>query len=228
MFHDGEVRKIAIQFYPPPGRAFIALRDLTGLLARLLAGIPSHPSFVNLINVKTLIAADHPIRPIKRLGDEVLRTMSGHCDEIDAQDGAPSVPPEMLLKGKVLPALHTVRSERQLCARLQTDLLFRWFVDLALEAEVFDASPYRKNQERMLAREVADLFFAEVVECARRHGWVSHDHFSVDATPIEAWAALKSFKPKDSDQGPGRGNPAGISDGLLRRCASRNDNKRSN
>lgn len=168
--------------------------------------IPCQPSFVSLINVETLIAADHPIRPIKRMCDEVLRTMSSHFDEIYAKDGAPSIPPETLLKGKVLQALYTVRSERQLCARLQTDLLFRWFVDLSLEAEVFDASTYSKNQVRLLAHEVADLFFYEVVELARRHSWVSHDHFSVDSTLIEAWAALKSFKPKGTDQGPGGGN----------------------
>jgi transposase len=161
---------------------------------------------VSLINVETLIPAGHPIRPIKRLCDEALRAMSGHLDEIYAADGAPSIPPETLLKGKVLQALYTVRSVRQLCARLQTDLLFRWFVDLPLDAAVFDASTFSKNQARLLAHEVADLFFSEVVEVARRHGWVSDDHFSVDATLIEAWASLKSFKPKGTDQGPGSGN----------------------
>jgi transposase len=159
-----------------------------------------------LINVETLIAADHPIRPIKRMCDEVLKRMSGYFDAIYAEHGAPSIPPETLLKGKVLQALYTVRSERQLCARLQTDMLFRWFVDLPLDAEVFDASTYSKNQARLLAHEVADLFFYEVVELARHHGWVSNDHFSVDATLIEAWASMKSFKPKGTDQGPGSGN----------------------
>jgi transposase len=168
--------------------------------------IPSQPGFVSLINVETLIAADHPIRAIKRLCDEVLRGMSAHFDEIYAGDGAPSIPPETLLKGKVLQALYTVRSDRQLCARLQTDLLFRWFVDLPLDATVFDASVYSKNQVRLLAHEVADLFFAEVVELARKHGWVSDDHFSVDGTLIEAWASMKSFRPKGEDQGPGGGN----------------------
>lgn len=168
--------------------------------------IPSQPSFVSLINVETLIATDHPIRSIKRLCDEVLRAMSSHFDEIYAEAGAPSIPPETLLKGKVLQALYTVRSERQLCERLQTDLMFRWFVDLPLDQEVFDASTYSKNQQRLLTHEVADLFFHEVVELARRHGWVSNDHFSVDATLIEAWASLKSFKPKGSGRGPGSGN----------------------
>lgn len=168
--------------------------------------VPAQPSFVSLINVETLIAADHPIRGIKRMCDEVLRGMSGHFDEIYAADGAPSVPPETLLKGKVLQALYTVRSDRQLCARLQTDLLFRWFVDLPLDEPVFDASTYSKNQERLLRHEVADLFFAEVVALARRHGWVSDDRFSVDGTLIEAWASVKSFRPKGTDQGPGSGN----------------------
>ena len=125
---------------------------------------PSQPTFVSLINVETLIPAEHPIRPIKRLCDEALRAMSGHFDEIYAAAGAPSIPPETLLKGKVLQALYTVRSVRQLCARLQTDLLFRWFVDLPLDAEVFAASTFCKNQGRLLAHAVADRFFYEVVE----------------------------------------------------------------
>jgi len=168
--------------------------------------IPAQPNFVSLINVETMIAANHPIRAIKRMCDEVLRTMSGHFDEIYATEGAPSIPPETLLKGKILQALYTVRSDRQLCARLQTDLMFRWFVDLPLDEAVFDASSYSKNQQRLLQHAVADLFFTTVVELARHHGWVSDDHFSVDGTLIEAWASLKSFRPKDTDRGPGGGN----------------------
>lgn len=162
--------------------------------------------FVCLINIEEFIAADHPIRVIKRLLDEVLEGMSGHFDEIYAGEGRPSIPPETLLKGKVLQALYTVRSDRQLQARLQTDLLFRWFVDLPLDQAAFDASSYSKNQDRLLKHQVADLFFSEVVELARRHRWVSNDHFSVDGTLIDAWASMKSFKPKGNDQGPGSGN----------------------
>ena len=161
---------------------------------------------MSLIDVETLIAADHPIRAIKRMCDDALAAMSGHFDAIYAADGAPSIPPETLLKGKVLQALYTVRSDRQLCARLQTDLMFRWFVDLPLDEAVFDASTYSKNQSRLLTHEVADLFFSEVVELARQHGWVSDDHFSVDGTLIEAWASMKSFRPKGDNQGPGSGN----------------------
>jgi transposase len=131
--------------------------------------VPSQPDFVSLINVETIIAADHPVRAIKRICDEVLREMSGHFDEIYAAKGAPSIPTETLLKAKVLQALYTVRSDRQLCARMQTDLMFRWFVDLLMHEAVFDAYTIRKDQQRLLAHEVADLFFEEVVQLARGH-----------------------------------------------------------
>lgn len=160
---------------------------------------------ISLVNVEALIAPNHPIRVIKRLCDQVLQGMSGHFDEIYSQNGCPSVPPEMLLKGKVLQALYSVRSDRQLCVRLQTDLLFRWFVDLPLDEKPFDASTYSKNQDRLLKHAVADLFFSEVVEMAKRQGWVSNDHFSVDGTLIDAWASAKSFRPKGKDDGDGNG-----------------------
>ena len=118
--------------------------------------IPSQPCFVSLISVETLIAADHPIRTIKKLCDEVLATMGGHFDAIYAAAGAPSISPENLLKGKVLQALYTVRTDRQLCARLQTGLRIRWFVDLPLDEAAFDASTYNKNQQRLLPHAVAD------------------------------------------------------------------------
>jgi transposase len=164
-------------------------------------------SFISLIDVETLIAPDHPIRRIKALVDEVLGGMDAHFEEMYLKGGRPSIPPERLLKAKVLQALFTVRSDRQLCARLQTDLMFRWFIDLPLDETVFDPSVFSQNQDRLLRHEVADLFFAEVVTLAKKHGWISNDHFSVDGTLIQAWASIKSFKPKGSEKGPGAGNP---------------------
>ncbi len=130
----------------------------------------SQGTFVSLINVEQMIAAEHPIRKIKAMCDEVLAGMGGHFEEIYSREGRPSIPPESLLKGKVLQALYTVRSDRQLCARMQTDLMFRWFADVSLDQAVFDASTYIKNQERLLKHEVADLFFSEVVNLAKKHG----------------------------------------------------------
>lgn len=119
--------------------------------------LPNQPYFISLSNVETMISETHPIRVIKRMWDEVLASLTKQLDGICAVDGAPSIPPETLLKGKVLQALYTVRSDRQLCDRLKTDLLFRWFVDLPLDSEVFDASTYSKNQQRLFQHQIAEL-----------------------------------------------------------------------
>ena len=161
-----------------------------------------------LINVETMIPGDHPIRAIKRLLEEVLVRMDPHFEAMYAANGRPSIPPERLLLAKVLMALYSIRSERQFCERLQYDLLFRWFLDLNPDETTFDHSTFSQNQARLLRHQVADLFFAEVVWLAKDQGWISDQHFSVDATLIEAWASLKSFKPKPeggSDRGDGNG-----------------------
>jgi transposase len=157
--------------------------------------------------VEKLIAGDHPIRRIKARVDEMLRRINPRLEAMYARGGRPSIPPEQLLKAKVLQALYTVRSDRQLCTRLQTDLLFRWFIDLGLDEEVFDASTLSQNQQRLLQHEVADEFFAQVVTLAREGGWVSDEHFSVEATLIQAWASMKSFRPKNENNRVGPGNP---------------------
>jgi transposase len=131
-----------------------------------------------------------------------------HFEELYADKGRDSVPPERLLGAKVLMALYSVRSERQFCERLQYDLLFQWFLDINPDesAALFDASVFSKNQQRLLGHATADVFFAAVVEIAQERHWVSNEHFSVDGTLIEAWASLKSFRAKDDQQGPGAGN----------------------
>jgi Transposase domain (DUF772) len=113
-----------------------------------------------------------------------------------------------LLKAKVLIALFSVRSENLLVEQLHYNLLYRWFLDMDLSEPVFENSTFSKNQQRLMEHEVAKLFFAQVVQLAREHGWVSNEHFSVDGTLIESWVSLKSFVPKDrssgrDDQDPG-------------------------
>ena len=93
------------------------------------------------------------------------------------------------------------------CERLNYDLLFQWFLDMNPSEAAFDASTFSQNQSRLIQHEVADLFFHEVVELARAQQWVSNEHFTVDGTLIEAWASMKSFKPKSDRSGPGPGNP---------------------
>lgn len=159
-----------------------------------------------LINVEALIPPSHPIRVIKRMLVEVLGKLDSRFAAMYAQEGRPSIPPERLLLAKVLMALYTIRSERQFCERLQYDLLFRWFLDLNPDEPVFDHSSFSANQARLLAHAVADEFFISVVQLARERGWVADDHFSVDATLIDAWASLKSVRPKEAPRGPGDGN----------------------
>jgi transposase len=149
----------------------------------------------------------HPIRKIKRQCDAALAAMSGHFDEIYAGGGRPSIPLERLLKAKVLIALYLVRSDRMFCERLNYDLLFQWFLGMNPSEAAFDASTFSQNQQRLIRHEVAELFFHEVVELARAKRWVSHEHFTVDGTLIEAWASMKSFKPKHDQRGPGADNP---------------------
>jgi transposase len=154
------------------------------------------------ITPEQLVPADHPIRRIKPIVERVLARLSATFDEMYAERGRRSIPPEHLLKASLLIALYSIRSERQFCERLRYDLLFKWFLDLNISDSGFDASSFSKNRQRLLEHDVARLFFAEVVAEARRHKLLSAEHFTVDGTLLDAWASLKSYRPRDEDDGP--------------------------
>ena len=157
-----------------------------------------------------LIPQDHPIRRIKIIVDQALRELSPVFNRMYEDIGRPSIPPEHLLKASLLTILYSIRSERQFCERLQYDLLFKWFLDLNIMDTVFDASSFSKNRQRLLKHQVAREFFNAVLAQARRQKLLSADHFSVDGTLLEAWASLKSFKPRDGGEPPQGGgkNPS--------------------
>lgn len=142
------------------------------------------------------VPKDHPIRTIKDLADEQLLELSPVFEEMYAEGGRCSIPPERLLKAQLLIALYSVRSERQFCERLDYDLLFRFFLDMDLDDEGWDASTFSKNRDRLMKHDVARLFFEGVVRRAKGLGLMSKEHFTVDGTLIEAWASLKSFRRK--------------------------------
>ncbi len=148
-----------------------------------------------------LIPQDHPIRLIKPMVDRALAELSPTFSQMYAKVGRPSIPPEHLLKGCLLMALYTIRSERQFCERLQYDLLFKWFLDLNIMDPAFDPSTFSKNKTRLLDHEVSGQFFQEVLAEAQRRQLLSDEHFTVDGTLLESWASLKSFRPKDA-RGP--------------------------
>ena len=157
------------------------------------------------VTPESFIPGDHPIRRIKPIVDAALQRLSPLFDTMYARGGRPSIPPEHLLKASLLIALYSVRSERQFCERLRYDLLFKWFLDLNISDEPFDASTFSKNRERLLEVDAARAFFAEVVAEARRRRLLSAEHFTVDGTLLEAWASLKSYHPRDDQDPPSGG-----------------------
>ena len=159
-----------------------------------------------LVNLEELVERGHPLREVKQMCQEVLESLEGELAQMYAQKGRPSVPPERLLMAWVLMCLYGVRSCRRFAADLRYNLLYKWFLDMNPDETAFDHSSFSQNMERFEKHRVSELFFAEVVELARRRGWISDEHFSVDGTLIEAWASLKSFRPKDEPPPPPGGD----------------------
>ena len=155
-------------------------------------------SMLAFVDLEERVPVDHPIRSIKRMADGALAELSPLFDAMYAETGRPSVPPERLLKASLLIALYSVRSERALCADLDYNLLYRWFLDMNLMEPSFDPSTFTKNRTRLVEHEVASRFFAAVVGQAKTKGLLSDEHFTVDGTLIEAAASLKSFRRKES------------------------------
>ena len=150
------------------------------------------------------VPADHPLRGIREMVDEILKEMSPRFAKLYAKVGRPSIAPERLLRALLLQIFYSVRSERLLMEQLQYNLLFRWFVGMGMDEEVWNHAVFSKNRERLLNDEVAGVFFKKVLERAKPH--MSDEHFTVDGTLIEAWASHKSFRPKEEDgKGPDGG-----------------------
>ena len=151
------------------------------------------------------VPKSHPLRRIKPLADSALRRMSPLFDEIYADNGRPSIPPEHLLKSSLLMAFFTIRSERQFCEQLRYNLLFKWFLDLNVEDEPFHPTTFTMNRERLLEADAARVLLKEVVKEARRRRLLSADHFTVDGTLLDAWASHKSYRPRDEQPPRGGG-----------------------
>ena len=153
------------------------------------------------------------MRPIREIANTALAALSGDFATLYSGMGRPSVPPEKLLRAMLLQAFYSVRSERQLMERIEFDLLFRWFVGIGIDDPVWDHSSFTKNRDRLLEGEIAARFLEAVLSQPRVKRLLSSEHFSVDGTLIQAWASMKSFKPKqppdaDGPSGGGRNAPA--------------------
>ena len=160
-------------------------------------------SMFSYVSAEQRVPADHPLRAIRALVDEVLRDMSREFAGLYAKVGRPSIPPERLLRAQLLQIFYSIRSERLLMEQLDYNLLFRWFVGMEMDEPIWDPTVFTKNRDRLLNQDIARSFFRHVVERAR--DLMSDEHFTVDGTLIEAWASQKSFQRKDGGtDGDGR------------------------
>ena len=153
------------------------------------------------------VPADHPLRAIRQMTDRVLARLSQKFTRMYSTIGRPSIAPEKLLRALLLQVLYTVRSERMLMEQLEYNLLFRWFVGLNMDDPVWDPTVFSKNRDRLLAADVAALFFQRVLDEAQAQHVLSDEHFTVDGTLLEAWASLKSFKKVGAHDPPPSGDP---------------------
>jgi transposase len=153
------------------------------------------------VDLEKRVRADHPLRAIRSLTDAALETLSVEFATLYSSTGRPSIPPEKLLRAMLLQAFYSIRSDRLLMERLEYDLLFKWFVGLGIDEAVWDHSTFSKNRDRLLDGEIAAKFLAAVLAQPGVKRLLSSEHLSVDGTLIEAWASMKSFKPKDPPEG---------------------------
>src|SRR6516164_7830215 len=151
---------------------------------------------------ESLVPPDHPLRAIRALVNAALERLSPTFERMYAQEGRPSIAPERLLRALLLQALFTIRSERQLMQQISYNMLFRWFIGLAMDTAVWDVTVFTKNRDRLLQGDVARGFLAGILVDPQVKPLLSSEHFSVDGTLIEAWASMKSFRPKDGSGGP--------------------------
>src|ERR1700745_3736830 len=160
-------------------------------------------SMFSYLSPEERVPAKHPLRPIRLMVDDVLKSLSPGFSSLYSAYGRPSIPPEKLLRALLLQVLYTVRSERMLMEQLEYNILFRWFVGLTMDEAVWVPTVFTKNRDRGLTDVIAGRFFQRVVD--RAQPYMSDEHFTVDGTLIEAWASQKSFQSKDGPPPDGDG-----------------------
>lgn len=158
------------------------------------------------VDLEDRVRRNHPLRAIRLIANEALAALGGEFAALYSPIGRPSIPPEKLLRAMLLQAFYSIRSERLLMERLEYDLLFRWFVGIGIDDAAWNHSVFSKNRDRLLEGDIAAKFLSAILAQAKVKALLSTDHFSVDGTLIEAWASMKSIKPKDGPK-DGSGEP---------------------
>ena len=166
---------------------------------------PGQEGMFSYVSPEARVPADHPLRAIRKMVNRALEGLTREFEVMYSHTGRPSIAPEQLLRALLLQVLYSIRSERLLVEQLDYNLLFRWFVGLSMDDRVWDHSTFTKNRERLIGSDIARAFFGQVLGQAREGRLLSDEHFSVDGTLLEAWASMKSFRPKDGGGRPGGG-----------------------
>ena len=159
-------------------------------------------SLFSYVDIEARVPKEHPLRGVRELVNGALSKLDKRFGELYSKDGRPSIAPERLLRASLLQLFYSIRSERQLMERMDFDLLFRWFVGLGIDDPVWDHSVFSKNRDRLLNTEIAQDFLAALLSEPKVKRLLSHEHFSVDGTLLDAWASMKSFRPKDGSGDP--------------------------
>jgi transposase len=165
---------------------------------------PDHPqtTMFSIISIEDRIPADHPLRLIQTLVNPILGELSPRFQALYSKMGRPSIPPERLLRALLLQVLYTIRSERQLMEQLDYNLLFRWFVGLNPDDPIWVPTVFTKNRDRLIDGNIAEAFLEAILHAADQRGLLSHEHFTVDGTLLDAWASQKSFRRTDAPTPP--------------------------
>jgi transposase len=170
------------------------------------------------VSPESRIPKDHPLRPIREMVDDALKELSADFDVLYSHTGRPSIAPERLIKALLLQMFYSIRSERLLMEQLEYNLLFRWFVGLNTDDPVWVPTVFTHNRDRLLEGEIVAKLFGQVLAQAEEKGLTSDEHFSVDGTMIEAWASMKSFRPKGAPPPAGGGRNAEVDFRGEKRC----------
>ena len=158
-------------------------------------------SMFSYVDLEERVPLSHPLRKIREFVNAALVALDAAFAELYSADGRPSIAPERLLRAALIQILFSIRSERQLMEQMQYNLLFRWFVGLGIDDPVWVPTVFTKNRDRLLNTDIARQFLAAILAHTDVAPLLSDEHFSVDGTLIEAWASMKSFKPKAGADG---------------------------
>ena len=158
-------------------------------------------SMFSYVDLEERVPLSHPLRKIREFVNAALAALDAAFAELYSADGRPSIAPERLLRAALIQILFSIRSERQLMEQMQYNLLFRWFVGLGIDDPVWVPTVFTKNRDRLLNSDIARQFLAAILARTDVAPLLSDEHFSVDGTLIEAWASMKSFKPKAGADG---------------------------